>query len=247
VELLSFDAYVVVPPPLGGFWRVSNWSEPLEPRPAPLPLGSCSPAEDDSGRFDDPQGEFRTLYCATDPDGAVGECLGEFVYSAATAVKIEGFLESEPDPGFDEGYHRPLDASDIDGFGWTLAHAPAELVTRLIDVDDKKTYLACAPRALKALAKLGVRRFDRATLLDARRHVTRTMAGIWRSDATDDESGELLAAGLRYTSRLPPAWECWALWEPLPLDHDAAEYEPVTIDSRALRKAADLLGVALAP
>jgi len=82
--------------------------------------------------------------------------------------------------------------------------------------------------------------------LDERRVVTRTLAGVYRADATD-ESGGLLASGLRFTSRLPPAWECWALWEPLPLEEAAAEIEDVAFDTPALRTAAGMLGVALAP
>ncbi len=205
------------------------------------------PSQEDHGhRYDDPDGRFRTLYCATDAEGALGECLGDFAYSAATAQRIEAFLLGDPDPGFDEDYQRPLRAEDIEGFGWRLAHAPAEMRARFIDVDSWRTYLAAAPRAIPALARCGVRRLDRRTLLDERRHVTRTMAGVWRRDATDEETGDLRAAGLRFTSRLPPAWECWALWEPLALHADQATAEDVTIHTSALRRAADMLGVAVA-
>ena len=72
------------------------------------------------------------------------------------------------------------------------------------------------------------------------------MAGICRADATDPATGGLLGAGLRFTSRLPPAWECWALREPLPLQVEAATMDDVTTDTPALRRAAGLLGVALA-
>ena len=88
----------------------------------------------------------------------------------------------------------------------------------------------------------GIERFDRHTLLDERRYITRTLAGLYRQEATDPASGDLLAAGLRFTSRLPPAWECWALWEPLPLN---AAIEDVTIDTPQLRTAAAKLGVVL--
>ena len=102
------------------------------------------------------------------------------------------------------------------------------------------------PKAAPALLRYGIRRFDRRTLLDERRYVTRTLAGLYRRDATDPMTGELLAAGLRFTSRLPPAWECWALWEPLGLDAVGAEIERVTIDTPQLRTAAAMLGVVLA-
>lgn len=101
------------------------------------------------------------------------------------------------------------------------------------------------PAAAAYSAPYGIKRFDRRTLLDERRYVTRTLAGLYPRDATDPATGELLAAGLRFTSRLPPAWECWALWEPLPLDVGAADIEDVTIDKPELRAAAAMLGVVL--
>jgi hypothetical protein len=244
VPAFGFEGYVTVPPPPGGFWRVSGWDMPLDP-PEPAPPLGAEPKDDDGHRYDDPDGLFKTLYCATEAEGALGECLGDFVYSAATAQRIEAFLLSEPDADFDEDYQRALREEDIEAFRWRLAHAAAALGARLIAVDDWRTYRAAAPRIVPALARYGVKHFDRHTLLDERRYVTRTLAGIWRADATDPETGTLRAAGLRFTSRLPPEWECWALWEPLPLDRDAAEIEDVTIHTPALRHAADMLGVAL--
>jgi RES domain len=244
-SVFGFAGYVTVPPPGDGFWRVSSWPQVFDPPQPPPPLGSSSEEEDDGHRYDDPDGRFRTLYCATEPEGALGECLGDFVLSTAAVVHIEAFLRSEPEPGFDEDYHHPLRADDIKAFGWKLGHAPAR-DARLIDVDHWRTYLAAAPHALPALGRYGINRFDRRMLLDERRYITRTLGGIYRADAAD-EYGELLASGLRFTSRLPPSWECWALWEPVPLEETAAQIEDVTFNTPALRTAADMLGVALAP
>ena len=244
LPVFGFAGYVTVPPPREGFWRVSPWPRVFDPPPAPPPLGT-PPDEDDGHRYDDPDGKFRTLYCATEPEGAIGECLGDFVFNTVAVARIEAFLDSEPEPGFDEDYHRPLRPADIEDFGWKLGHAPAR-DARLIDVEHWRTYVAAALRALPALGRYGIKRFDRRTLLDERRYITRTLAGVYRADATD-EHDDPRASGLRFTSRLPPAWECWALWEPLPLDETAAQIEDVTFDTPALRTAADMLGVALAP
>jgi hypothetical protein len=216
----------------------------FDPPPAPPPLDT-PPNEDDGHRYDDPEGKFRTLYCATEPEGALGERLSDFVFNTIAVARIEEFLESEPEPGFDEDYRRALSPEDIEAFGWKLAHAPAR-DARLIDVEDWRTFLAAAPHALPALSRYAIKRFDRQTLLDERRYITRTLAGVYRTGATN-EHGELQASGLRFTSRLPPAWECWALWEPLPLDGAAAPVEDVTFTTPALRTAADMLGVTLAP
>jgi hypothetical protein len=239
----GFGGYATVSPPSAGFWRVSSWREPLEPPPPAPPLGA-DPKDDDGRRYDDPDGQWKTLYCATDAEGAIGECLGDFRFNPAAVVRIEAYLESEPDEGFDETYSQPLTADDVESFDWWLAHAPARQAV-LVDVDHWRTYIAVAPKALPALVRYGIKRFDRQTVLDERRYVTRTLAGLYRRGATDPLTGELLAAGLRFTSRLPPAWECWALWEPLPLDASQAEIERVTIDTPQLRTAAAMLGIVI--
>jgi hypothetical protein len=82
--------------------------------------------------------------------------------------------------------------------------------------------------------------------LDERRDFTRRLAQLWRQAATT-ASGQVSIRGLRFMSRLPPAWICWALWEPLPLDLSLQTMELVTIDHPAFRAAARKLGVGLAP
>jgi hypothetical protein len=94
------------------------------------------------------------------------------------------------------------------------------------------------------LVAFGLKVFDVGALTDQRRGFTRRLGALVRAAATT-ESGQLRAAGLRYESRLLPRWECWALWEPLPLDSEAATIQRVEIDTPALRTAAELLGVVL--
>jgi hypothetical protein len=240
----GFAGYATVPPPADGFWRVSSWPDPLEP-PPPAPPLTTHPRDDDGHRYDDPDGHWRTLYCATEAEGAIGECIGDFKFNPAAVVRIEAYLEGEPDDGFDEDYFRLLTAEDVESFDWKLAHAPSSLDATFIAVDHWRTYNAVAPKAVPALLRYGIKRFDRTTLLDERRYITRTLARLYRRDATDPRTGELLAAGLRFTSRLPPAWKCWALWEPLALDAADAEIQPVTIDTPQLKTAAAMLGVVL--
>ena len=248
---LGFSGFKLVAPPIGGFWRVSSWHDPFEPPPPAPPLGA-PPQDDDGHRFDDPDGIFRTLYCATEAEGALGECLGDFVYSEAAAVAVDSFLESEPDDEFREDLFHPLTEDDVEGFGWTLAHAPAT-AGQLIDTTHWSTSLATAPYAVRILRQLRPdldprrlrRLFDRHLLLAPWRPFTRSLAGIWHKES-QDAFGNLRARGLRFTSRLPPAWECWALWEPLCIDETAVTTEPVTIDTAALRSAAGKLGVFLA-
>jgi hypothetical protein len=238
---------LVCPPP-EGFWRVSAWSQPFDPPPPPPPIGLTGIEDDDSGRWDDPAGQFRTLYCATQPEGAIGEKIAAFGLNPAVVAKVETFLESEPDDEFaDDSLSIGLTADEISAFGWRLGHAPRTTEADvLIDVENWRTFRALAQPMIGAFARfaLGLRSFDRHSLLAEQRRVTRVMAGVYRQAATDTD-GDLRLFGLRFRSRLPPAWECWALWEPLPLDKAQADSVPLTIEHPHLRAAAAQLGVVL--
>ena len=165
--------------------------------------------------------------------------------NALAAIRIEAFLEDEPDPEFADDYLEvSLDASDIDSFGWLLAHAPADPVGHYIDVWHPVTMVALVPGAASLLREFGLKLLDLRALTDERRGFTRRLGALLRDGATS-EQGELRASGLRYESRLTPRWECWALWEPLPLIPGEADVQRVRIDTPALRTAAELLGVVL--
>ena len=235
-----------VPAPDHGFWRVTSWPEPFDPPPPPRPIEDDRAEDDRAGRWDDPDGVFRTLYCASAAEGAIGEKLGDFALNPRAAVRVESFLESEPDEEFvDDQLIRPLTAGDIAGFEWTVAWTGAEPGARFLDVDHWTTYVATFPSIVDLLVRFGLRAHDRRAMLDERRSFTRRLAGLWRAAAVTAQ-GELSLRGLRCRSRLPPAWICWALWDPLPLDLAGRSSERVTIEHPALRAAARKLGVELA-
>jgi hypothetical protein len=243
--LTGFSAYHLIGSPRGGFWRVTRHPEPFDPPPAPPPVGEVAPDEDASGRWDAPRGEYRVLYGATEPEGALGEKLAAFMPNVAAVRHIESFLDDKPDSEYGEDYLGVgLDADDVESFGWLLAHAPANPAARFIDVWHPRTVVALFPHAAFLLRTFGLKVLDRRALADERRGFTRRLGGLMRAEATA-KNGELRAAGFRYESRLPPGWECWALWEPLPIDADRAEVERVGINTPALRRAAELLGVVL--
>ena len=225
------------------FWRVSSWHDVFDP-PSPASPVDDACENDDAHRWDDPEGRYRTLYCASQPEGALGECLGDFALNAEAVRDIDAFLEGEADVRFDEDFNTGLTEADVDGFQWQLADRAPLPGSRFIDIDAPRTYVAIARQAAPVLVRYGLKRFDRRALLDERRNLTRQLAGILRARVTGPD-GSLIADGLRFTSRLPPAWESWALWEPLPLATGNVSAEPVTIHTPALRKAASLLGVAL--
>jgi hypothetical protein len=115
---------------------------------------------------------------------------------------------------------------------------------RFIDLWNWRTLRAAFPLLVELLSQFQLR-LDRRALVDERREFTRRIAGAVRAAATlaGDERG---AAGLRYESRVPPGWECWAIWDPVPIDPTTIRVDRVTINTPALRAAAAMLGVALA-
>jgi hypothetical protein len=225
---------------------VTDWPQPFSPKDPPPPVGQIDPGKDDAGRFDDPHGQFRTLYCCTSPEGALGEKIAAFVFNPSVARRIETFLQSEPDAGAGpETLHPSLDGETVESFKWLLAWAPAKPEAKFIDLWHWKTCAALLPAVTQLLRRFRLRiPLDVRALSDERRGFTRRLAGILRAAATDSD-GELHASGIRYISRLPPRWECWALWEPLSLNVDHADIKPVAIDTPELRTAADMLGVFL--
>jgi hypothetical protein len=241
MPLTGFDGFHLIALPRDGLWRVSDWDEPFDPPPAPRPLDEVDPAHDEARRWDDPAGEFRTLYCATEAEGAFGEKLASFAPNTAVVQAIAAFLEDEPDDEFaDDDLAGGLDAADIEAQNWKLAWAPADQECSAIDVFHPRTMVAAMAAAWTLLGAF----LDRSVLVSRSRAVTRPLAGYLR-DQAEDEAGDLRAAGIRYESRLGPAWECWALWEPFPMDISEPRAERVTIETPQLRAAAALLGVPL--
>ena len=68
-----------VPTPVAGFYRVSAWHDPFDPPPPPLPIEDDAIDDERAGRWDDPDGLLRTLYCASTAEGAIGEYNGKFM------------------------------------------------------------------------------------------------------------------------------------------------------------------------
>lgn len=242
---MKFDGFALVDLPPGGIWRVTDWPEPLEPPPPPPPISKEERDNDESRRWDAPNEEFRTLYCATQEEGAFGEKLSSFRLEPAVVRAIEEFVEDEADEEFaGDDLAGGLTREDIADLNWKLAWSPRMGGAQTIDITASRSKLAALPGIAGPLRAFGFPRLDRVALRTSRRGFTRRVAGYLHELSTDND-GSLEVSGLRYESRLPPCWECWALWEPLPLDISQAKVERVTIDHRALRSAAAKLGVPL--
>ncbi len=241
----KFDGFALVDLPSGGVWRVSDWPDPLDPPPPPPPISKEERDNDESRRWDAPNEEFRTLYCASQEEGAFGEKLSSFRLEPAVVRAIDEFLVEEADDEFaGDDLAGGLTREDVDDLNWKLAWAPRLGGAQAIDITASRSRLATLPRIAGALRAFGFPKLDRVALRTSRRGFTRRVAGYLHEMATEEDA-DLQVGGIRYESRLPPAWECWALWQPLPLNVGEAKVEEITIDHRALRSAAAKLGVPL--
>jgi len=105
-----------------------------------------------------------------------------------------------------------------------------------LDVEATETHqvlrLALAPE----LADLGHHDLDVAAVRGPDRRLTRLIAAwAWRQR---DSTGRPRYAGLRYLSRLDSRWECWAVFDDVPLldatEHSILVDDPALVDVSAL-------------
>jgi hypothetical protein len=151
------------PGPVGGFFRVTAWHEPFDPPPPPALVEDDASDDDCAGRWDDPEGKFRTLYCASQAEGAIGEKLADFAQNSGAAVRVEAYMADDPDPEhIDDQLLRPLHSQDVESFRWKLAWAPVESHARFLDVNHWRTHVGTAPAAVELLVLFGLRRLTAA-------------------------------------------------------------------------------------
>jgi RES domain len=197
-----------VPPPRGPIFHVGRRPNPFYWN-TPKPLNLDEPT---GARFDDPDGEWATLYCATRPYGALLEKLWPLRPIPELPARYDSALEENPDPEYDMPAvitAFPADVLNTIVMGSAIINADC----RFVDVDD--------PRNHRYLERLGgqplldfleVGRIDRGSFISADRRLTRRVAG---------EVHEIAGRGihgLRYSSAMDEKAECWAIW-----DHAAAE------------------------
>src|SRR3712207_1240931 len=132
-----------VPPPAQGIYRVAKGLDPfrfLSPR-------SALPEQDapvlDGNRWDDPRGEFATLYCATTAEAAFGETIARYREVPGLLDRIDAFLNAAPDADYDFEL-RPARVPDDYFADRYLGHVAIDPDVRFIDVDHPDTHEALA-------------------------------------------------------------------------------------------------------
>jgi len=230
-----------VPPAVEPVYRLTKLgSDPFGPAPWEF-VGS--------NRFDDPDGQFRTIYCASARIGAFGETLAKFRRSLRLIAlmqevddadeSLEDALEGLLDPHDQRRGVIPAEWRFQRQIGVTLLHPT--LVFADISVPQSIEHLrtALAPVAIR----FGIPEIDLSTVLSADRPLTQHCARYIYD--MRDESGTPRFAGLRYRSRLNWEWICWAVLD------DRIQHEPqfheTTIDpgDPDFQEAARILGLSI--
>jgi len=196
-----------VAPPDEGVWRVGRAPDPLATA-KPLPPSWLDQPQL-GNRFDSATGAYRVLYFSTTLQGCFGETLAPF----------------RPDPGLkkvigdDWGQQGFMNIGDIPA-DWRqrriAAHVrfPAEgrfsHGVRFLDVESLATRETLREELGPTLAFYGYTDLDVATVRGGDRRITRWI-GQWAE-------GNFMFAGVRYLSRLNTEWECWAVFDDVPIE-----------------------------
>lgn len=232
----------VVSAPKAGVFRVARGLEPFGFRPPRGPLPEQDEPLLDGNRFDDPQAEYATLYCASTAEAAFGETIARYREAPGLLDRIDAFLNAAPDPDYDPEL-LPARVPDDYFADRYVGQTTVDPDVRFVDVDHPDTHVALAAPLRPLLRRHGLATVDRGVSFSPDRRLTRPIARhFWTLSRTPDHRAW---AGLRYESRLLGAWECWAIWEPSPVRAHQSSVRAVTRTDPDLRAAAERLRIAL--
>jgi hypothetical protein len=199
----------------------------LERSPEPFASPDWAYAHEDGtfgNRFDDPRGpdgvppeqRFRVIYCATQRLAAFGETLARFRPSLALLARLAEIDDDEPiaeslagavDPAHPR---RGLVKAD-----WRLRRRVNTTMLdpglRFVDIASPAAMQHLRAHLASLAVELGIREIDLSSLTGEQRVFTQRCALHVHDQA--DAHGRPRFAGIRYVSRLNPAWECWAVFD----------------------------------
>lgn len=221
-----------VPPPRGPVFHIGRQTDPFIWRP-PRPLDRSDPG---GARFDAPNGEYATLYCATTRYGALLEKLSPLRPIPELPAQYESALDDDVDPAYDRpptGTTFPADFTETSVMG-IVAIDPA---CRFLDVDEPHNHRRLEQLGSRPLLELlGITRIDRGAFITLDRALTRQVAG----ELHDILSADI--AGLRYTSAVDGDVDCWAIWEHARDALSGHDIEPFDLTSPDMAAVVQLLG-----
>lgn len=168
-----------------------------------------------TNRFDDPAGQFRTVYCASQRAGAFGETLARFRRSLRLISLLQDVDDDESLEVALEGLVDPADPRrGVVPAEWRFqrqigaTHLAPSLMFADISHAESVGHLRTA--LASEASRLGVPDFDLSTVLGTDRRLTQHCARYIYE--LHDEFGLPRFAGIRYPSRLNLNWTCWAVF-----------------------------------
>lgn len=192
----------LVLPPAGGLFRIGRPNNPFnwDARQSPLPKSDVPILN--GRRWDDPNGEFVTVYCGTTRETSFAETIAQFrKVSGFRQRLLEATSEDQPDPMYD--FEEPEGRVPPGYFLRALGHAQVDEDVRFVDVDDVRTHNELNANHGELLAELGTAaQYDRGLMMTQDRRLTRRLAGYLHQHYGAH------AVGIRYESRLLPDLEC---------------------------------------
>ena len=212
---------IAVPPPPSDVYRLAR--SPGNPFSPP----EWRRAGDDGtfgNRFDDPSAEdgvppakrFRTIYCATQRAGTFGETLARFRPSVALLAQLAEIDDDEPLEQSLAGAVDPRDPHPgLIPADWRLrrriGHTVLDPSLRFVDLAAVETMQVLRAALAPVLERLGIADIDLSSVTSPQRRFTQEIARYVH--AQHDDRSRPRFAGIRYLSRLNPAWECWAVFD----------------------------------
>jgi hypothetical protein len=109
-----------------------------------------------------------------------------------------------------------------------------------VDIGNAQTLQVLRPLLAPIAAAIGLPDMDLSAVTDPARILTQEAARYVYEQ--HDRAGQPRFAGIRYTSRLDRAWECWAVFGDR-LHHRVRRVDAIPATDAALRAAAKVLGL----
>lgn len=230
---------VVAPPPTPVF-RVARGLDPFAPAPWQLMHVDGT----FGNRFDDPSGQwgrppeerFRTIYCATDRAGAFAETIARFRPSLSLLADLQDIADDDPEEPQPPVGVVPQDWRSRRRLGTTTL----DPTLRFVDLAAAATLAHLRVALAATTRRLGLHDFDISAVTGPHRRLTQEVARYVYEHT--DQGGHPRFAGLRYLSRLNPAWACWAIFDDR-IRHRAEVPATIHPDDPGLVEAAKVFGV----
>jgi hypothetical protein len=206
-----------VRPPSGEIYRVGWHSDPLAP-----PLWHLAADDGTFGnRFDDPERQFRCIYCGSSPEAAFGETLARFRVSPSRLANIKAAVSDAEDLAdiFSEelDFAEPKIPRGIIPRRWRedrrLVTTTLDSTLRFMNFAHQETIEYFRYTLPEIAAECGIDDMDFSTIL-SKEHRSFTQACARHTYNLSDPDGNPRFHGIRYVSRHNVNdWECWALFD----------------------------------